>query len=219
MSLMNSRGGCCCCNNTAPNCNCLASSVTVDIPAWSYGSYSCPAQTVIAYKCCFTFGSQNYFVYRATPINIGTTVSNLSLCSTFFLNTYFAFFINYNNIPISNFCKISMKASIIQEGSFRSSGTCYTCVDTPLVIDATTACYGMSTNNLCSYPNMFMSTNEQPESWFTNATSCGNLQYPDCTNVGVISSTNFIGIANTNCSKINSFPVKFGTTEFTMTIS
>lgn len=217
MSLMNSRGACCCCNNTAPNCNCLASSISVDIPAWSYGSYSCPAQTVIAYKCCFTFGD-SYFVYRATAINIGTTLSNVYLCSTFSLKTYFIFYILYANFAVSDFCKINIQASIITENSYRSSGTCFTCVNTPLVINATTACYGMSTNNICSFTNTFMTTNQRNVSWFTSATTC-DLSFPNCSSDFEITSSIVSSKSNTNCSKPNSFPVKFGTTEFTMTIS
>jgi len=218
MSLMNSRGGCCCCNNTAPNCDCLASSISVNIPAWSYGSYSCAAQTVIAYKCCFTFGS-TYFVYRATAINIGTTLSNVYLCTTFSLNTYFIFYILYSNTAAANFCKIGIEASIVTEDSYNSGGTCFTCVNTPLVIDATTACYGMSTNNICSFTNTFMTTNQRDVSWFTSATNCAFLSFPNCTDQTVITSSIINSNSYSNCSKPNSFPVKFGTTEFTMTIS
>jgi len=218
MSLMNSRGACCCCNNTAPNCNCLASSISVDIPAWSIGSYSCSAQTVIAYKCCYTFQGNNFIVYRATPILVGTTLSNVYLCTTFSLDTYFVFFISYDDLVKTSYCKIQLQANIITQGNYRSSPNCFTCVDTPLVIDATTACYGISANNLCSFPNMFR-TFEQPESWFSHATNCAFIQYPNCSDLTQYESSNFKGITNTNCSKPNSFPVKFGTTEFTMTIS
>lgn len=219
MSLMMAfKSGCCCCNNTAPNCACLASSITVDIPAWSYGSLSCPAQTVIAYKCCFTFGD-TYFVYRATAINIGTTLSNVPLCTTFSLNTYFIFYILYSNSAQANFCKISLEASIVTEDSYRSSGTCFTCVNTPLVIDATTACYGMSTNNICNLTNTFMTTNQRDVSWFTSATNCAFLTFPNCTNETIKTSTVQSATSYSNCSKPNSIEVKFGTTEFTMTIS
>jgi len=219
MSLLNA--ACCCCNNTAPNCACLASSITVDIPAWSYGSYSCPAQTIIAYKCCYTISSASYFTYRASAINIGTTYSTRSGCSTLNLNTYFVFFIQYQNSFFINFCNIFIGAYIVTEDSFQQGSapfTCYPCVNTPLVIDSSTACYGITTNNLCSYTNTFEA--KIFPSYFSTATSCAHFLPTLCpAQMQQVTSSIRRAKTNTNCSKINSFPVKFGTTDFTMTIS
>lgn len=218
--IMAFKSGCCCCNNTAPNCNCLASSISVDIPAWSYGSYSCTAQTVIAYKCCYTYGD-TIFTYRATAIHIGTTYSTRFGCSTLNLNTYFVFFIKYSNASTANYCNIFTQAFIVTEDSFREGNVpfnCYTCVNTPLVIDASTACYGINTNNLCNYANSF----EQavPVSYFSIATNCFYFLPTECpAQMGQVTSSITRNKSNTNCSKPNRFLVKFGTTEFTMTIS
>ena len=220
MSLMTAfKSGCCCCNNVVPDCNCLASSISVIIPAWSYGSYSCPAQTVIAYKCCFTYGD-DIFVYRATAINIGSTYSAIPQCTTFALNTYFIFYIYYSN-QINN-CAISVEARIITEGSFHNinvSPYCFACLYNPLVIDATTACYGILTNNLCTFTNTFMTTNHREDSWFSNATNCTPLIFA-CTDTGVELSTVVSAKSNSSCSKPNELEVNFNnTTIFTMTIS
>lgn len=149
MSLM---GKCCCCTGT---CACMPSSITITIPAWSttsaVGFLSMPATTVTAYKCCFSYGGESRFVYRFTSIYMGSYTD--SACTpTLTIPVYFNFFIGYNIFNTS--CNLEFNAGLFH--SSYSGTPCVFCVNTPLVINATTVCDKCGTNEVCSRTNTYM---------------------------------------------------------------
>ena len=191
MSLM---GKCCCGCGT---CACMPSSITINIPAWSTTSnlvfVSMPATTVTAYKCCFSYDGEPRFVYRFTSIYMGSFTDNL--CSPPLTNVpiYFNCFIGYN---IFTSCNLEFSALLFRTGF---SGTpCVYCVDTPLVINATTVCDKCGTNEVCSRTNTYMQ--EFLNSFFANdSCTCASAVYTDISDGG-------IQLLPSNCS----FPSSIG---------
>ena len=166
MSLMMSV---CCCGggggcDTAPTCDCLATSISIAIPAWTYIAASCPAQTVVAHLCCFTDGGIDYQVYQYTVPDYPPAM-------------------------------------------------CYLCVKNPLTIDSSTSCDGITTNNLCSFSNTFVSN--PALSFFTDA---------DCVNCTGLLLQNYVShlsvnSLSNNCDKPSSVTITFGTTPIVLTIT
>ena len=114
MSLM--MGACCCggCNGT---CECMPSSITISVPAFSYTSPYSPyevtsyaAQNVVLYLCCFVnyYTGFTNFLYRSNGIASGTTTVSS------FTKTKYSFFTAYNNIVgyTSSSCTWMFKAYI-----------------------------------------------------------------------------------------------------------
>lgn len=150
MSLM---GKACCGTNHSPQCDCLPSSLSIAIPAWSNGGYSYAGGTVIAYKCCWRYvdlnenAPYNHTVYRFTPIVVGTTTHNS--CTT---NVYFNYTIyidQVGNTPRGNPCVGDHIVTLIYSKDDIYTSGCNLCV-TPRTITALTACDGVSSNLLCS---------------------------------------------------------------------
>lgn len=149
MSLM----GRICCTSGAV-CNCLPSSFSISFPAWTLtGGYSITAQTVVAYKCCFTTtpNNQNYIVYRINSIYIGTTT--VSGCTT---NVYFNFFILYPYIVNPGWsCQINCRAYFSY--SLPDSATLPACnlCSTTRTITELTSCDGITNDFLCGVGNSY----------------------------------------------------------------
>jgi len=145
-------GKACCGTNHSPQCDCLPSSLSISIPAWSNGGYSYAGGTNIAYKCCWRFVNVNQYapynhtVYRFTPIIVGTTTHNS--CTT---NVYFnyAIYIDQASSSPRGFpCNATHLVSLIYSYDDIYTSGCNLC-RTPRTITALTACDGVSTNLLC----------------------------------------------------------------------
>ena len=163
MSLMNA-AGCCCCTTTA-TCNCLPSSYQMTFQSFTVHlvlngnplNFTVPAQTVTAYKCCFTYdlgdgyGVQNRIVYRPSLINIGTYYPSRPL--------YFAIYFGVNLIETLYLpCVVEMQYAIFSPNYHTNTSSF--CFNTPSVIDANTACHFVGTNETCYDPsgNLFSNT-------------------------------------------------------------
>jgi len=179
MSLM---GKCCCGGcSTISTCNCLPSSYQISFPSFTItlyiGTYTVPAQTITAYKCCFTYdandgqGSVDRIVYRPSLINIGTyTDTNCSPSVT--LPVYFAMYLGISlfNNPATQPCVVDFNFAIFM--SSYQGANCTPCYSSPLIIDATNACHFVGTNETCYFlnGNFFQNTFMQfaPHSYFNN---------------------------------------------------
>ena len=225
MSLM---GKCCCGGcSTISTCGCLPSSIQISFPTFtitlSIGTYTVPAQTVTAYKCCFTYdandgqGPADRVVYRPSLINIGTyTDTNCSPSVN--LPVYFAMYagISLFNYPVLQPCVAEFSFAIFMPTYH--SGNCTPCYGSPLVIDATNACHFVGTNETCYHPsgNLFQNTFIQlaPHSYFDNCVCptynvldncCANIGYQplDNSDTSIFSQDNQCDLINVNGS---SFP-------------
>jgi len=163
MSLMNA-AGCCCC--ATPICNCLPSSYQMTFQSFTVHlvlngnplNYTVPAQTVTAYKCCFSYdsgdgyGVQNRIVYRPSLINIGTYYPSIPL--------YFAihFGVDTNYATQYNPCVVQVEF-VIFSPNYHTNTSSF-CFNTPSVINANTACHFVGTNETCYDPdgNLFSNT-------------------------------------------------------------
>ena len=199
MSLMNA-AGCCCCIGT---CACMPSSITITIPAWSTTSnmvfLSMPATTVIAYKCCFSYDGIARFTYRFTSIYMGSYTDagcTPALAIPVYFNFYIAHNVYYSSYPN---CELEFNA-----GLFRSyySSPCVFCVDTPLVINATTVCDKCGTNEVCGRTNTYME--EFLNSFFANdSCTCATAVYSEGSDGGNLQFFPF------NCSLPSSIGFSF----------
>ena len=168
MSLMKA-AGCCCCTTTA-TCNCLPSSYQMTFQSFTVvlgvGTYTLPAQTVTAYKCCFAYdsgdgyGVQNRIVYRPSLINIGTYANN-NCSPSVTVPIYFLIYFGINLINTTyDPCVIQMNYALISP--VLDTNTCSLCLITPSVINQSTACHFVGTNETCYdtsgnlYSNTFM---------------------------------------------------------------
>jgi hypothetical protein len=180
MSLM--MGACCCGCTTTATCNCLPSSYQMTFQSFTVvlgvGTYTLPAQTVTAYKCCFAYdsgdgyGVQNRIVYRPSLINIGTYLNNNcspSITVPIYFLIYFG--INLNNNIEYNPCVIEMNYALISPDL--DTNTCSLCLITPSVIDANTSCHFVGTNETCydNNGNLYINTFMQ---------YIGNSYFDDC---------------------------------------
>jgi len=220
MSLM---GKCCCggCTTTA-TCNCLPSSYQMTFQSFTIstglGTFTLPAQTVTAYKCCFAYdagdgyGTVNRIVYRPSLINIGSyTYTNCSPSVT--VQIYFLIFfgINLFNANYVNGaydpCIVSMYYAVFT--LFNSP--CTICLSTPSVIDANTACHFVGTNENCYdiNGNLFSNTFMQDaiSSYFDDcACATYNLSNPCCGSYPWLlldSSTSLMNSQDNQCNLIN----------------
>ena len=220
MSLM---GKCCCGGgggcDTAPTCACLATSISIAIPAWTYLAASCPAQTVVAHLCCFTDGGIDYQVYRTTPILVYTNINtNFDLCVEASDNVpfYFILWITRNCGSCSP-CEFQVNASIVSSNQYTVPEyppfMCYLCVKNPLAIDSSTSCDGITTNNLCSFSNTFVSN--PALSFFTDADCVNCTGFLLQTYVSHLSVNSLLN----NCDKPSSVTITFGTTPIVLTIT
>ena len=130
MSLM--MAGCCCggCNGT---CECMPSSITISVPAFSstdpyngdITSYA--AQNVVLYLCCFVnyYTGFTNFLYRSNGIASGTR----TFASPFsgITKPMYSFFTAYNNIVGSTYssCTWTFRAYIGVSVSFNEGGLYY----------------------------------------------------------------------------------------------
>ena len=146
-------GKACCGTNHSPQCDCLPSSLSIAIPAWSNGGYSYAGGTVIAYTCCWRYvdlndyAPYNHTLYRFTPIIVGTTTHNS--CTT---NVYFNYTIYINQAgptPSGAPCVAIHAVTLIYSKDDINTSGCNLCV-TPRTITALTACDGVSSDLLCS---------------------------------------------------------------------
>lgn len=174
---------CCCCNPAIPaTCNCLPSTFLITFPAWTYtrpvgvvaaGTYSLAAQTVLAYKCCFSVDYpplQNYMTYRINSINIGTTT--WSGCTT---NVYLNLWIAYPSIAVPGTWSCSVESRIYFSFSFPDSDTLPNCdlCSTPRTITTPTSCDGITNDFLCGLGNSYFWGNTR------NCDSCERGTYDD----------------------------------------
>ena len=157
-------GKACCGTNHSPQCDCLPSSLSIGIPAWSYQGNSYAGGTVIAHKCCFNYDDgyapppYNYTLYRATPIIVGTITTNNGCTS----DIYFCMGIYFDAYSGGPVCTAHFDF-MIQYAS-KSLPNCIPLLSNIRNITALTACDGASSNNLCSYDNTWMQS--QAISWW-----------------------------------------------------
>jgi len=188
MSLMNA-AGCCCCTTTA-TCNCLPSSYQMTFQSFTVptglGTFTLPAQTVTAYKCCFAYdagdgyGTVNRIVYRPSLINIGSyTYTNCSPSVT--VQVYFLIYFGISLFNNYDPCIVTINYAIFSI----YNGSCAVCLSTPSVIDQSTACHFVGTNETCydTSGNLFLNTFMQDaiSSYFDDcACPTYNLSNPCC---------------------------------------
>ena len=171
-----------CCST---KCACLPSSYQVSISAFTktvtgYGTYTCPAQTVTAYKCCVNYdagdgnGPLDRIVYRPSLINIGTYIA--PGCAINF-PVYFCieFGVGFFNLPIEK-CVVDFSFAVFIPK--HTGFACTQCVYVPSVITANNACHFVGANEICYDANLNLYTNtfmqEAPSSF---ATSYGIFSY------------------------------------------
>ena len=175
MSLM---GKVCCGTNHSAQCDCLPSSLSIGVPAWTYlplnASYA--GGTVIVYKCCFNYDDGNYAVppynytlYRATPIIVGTITLNNNCTS----DIYFCMSINLGAWSGDPVCTALFVFKLIYAFRGGFPPDCTPDVSNIKTITALTACDGASSNNLCSYNNTWIQS--QAASWW-NSIPCPYTQ-------------------------------------------
>ena len=166
-------------------CACLPSSYQVIISAFTktvpgYGTYTCPAQTVTAYKCCVNYdagdgnGPLDRIVYRPSLINIGTyTEPNCNI--NFPVYFCIEFGVGFFNLPIEK-CVVDFSFAVFIP---KHDGLpCTQCVSVPSIITANNACHFVGANEICYDANLNLYTNtfmqESPSSF---ATAYGIFSY------------------------------------------
>ena len=154
MSLM---GKVCCGTNHSAQCDCLPSSISINIPSWSHNGYTYAGGTVIAYKCCFYYYDvnnnppYNFSAYRINPIIVGTITANG--CTS---DVYFTFTILQSaaSSGTPGPCNSYVESLLIY--AIKSSATGCTPNVTIRNITALTACGGISNDNLCNFNNNYL---------------------------------------------------------------
>ena len=166
-------------------CDCLPSSYQISISAFTktftgYGTYTCPAQTVTAFKCCVNYdtgdgnGPLDRIVYRPSLINIGT-YNTVGCAIDFPVYLCIELGIGFFNLPIQK-CVIDFGVSVFI--SKHDGLPCTQCISVPSVITASNACHFVGENEICYdatlnlYTNTFMQ--ESPSSF---ATAYGIFSY------------------------------------------
>jgi hypothetical protein len=220
MSLM---GKCCCGGgggcDTAPTCACLATSISIAIPAWTYIGASCSAQTVVAHLCCFTDGGNDYQVYRTTPILVYTDTLSLPGCSPDVSLPYYFVIYFLRGCSTCGPCEFEVQAGIVSSYYFNVNNIpediCELCVTTPLTINSTTKCDGITTNNICGYSNTFISNSLLSFFTYCNPSTRCTLKLQTYYSA----SSLIVNSLSNNCDKPSSVTITFGTTPIVLTIT
>ena len=171
-----------CCST---KCACVPSSYQISISAFTrtftgYGTYTCPAQTVTAYKCCVNYdagdgnGALDRIIYRPSLINIGTyTAPGCAINFPVYLCIEFG--IGFFNLPIDK-CIVDFGVSVFIP--MHMGLPCTQCISVPSVITANNACHFVGTNEICYDANQNLYTNTfMQESPSSGATSYGIFSY------------------------------------------
>ena len=147
-------------------CACVPSSYQVSISAFTktftgYGTYTVPAQTVTAYKCCVNYdsgdgnGAIDRIVYRPSLINIGTyTAPGCAINFPVYLCIEFG--IGFFYLPVEK-CVVDFNFSVFIP--MHTGFSCTQCVSVPSVITANNACHFVGSNEICYDANLALFTN------------------------------------------------------------
>ena len=216
MSLMNA-AGCCCC---ITDCDCLPTSISVSVSAYSSGGISWSAFTAVAYKCCYTnsiYGSGQ--IYRLEAVPSGTTYfSNFGN-----VTNYLLLMINIGGVGAGNGsltpCDTWIQGVTDAYSQLSSDATPHLCL-VPRTFTSVNVCDGLGTDEWCSPP--YEPWTNASDTWFKpgNLTNC-----PNCTSQYITNFSFGFEYNNTPFKVSCSFPSSVfqifhnGNPIFTVTIS
>lgn len=160
-------GKACCGTNHSAMCDCLPSTFLVNIPSYTHsGGYTLIAQSVLAYKCCYTYQASKHIVFRINPINVGTAVNNNCNTPVFFNLSLFY------NILEGYTCQIGTTSFISYSAMVNATLPACNIYYTARSITAPTACGGISTDNLCGETNNLMQSGQAGVNLWGSSLSC-----------------------------------------------
>jgi hypothetical protein len=197
VSLMHA-AGCCCCTT---DCDCLPTSISVSVSAYSAGGISWSAFTAVAYKCCYTnsiYGSGQIYRLEAVPSGL-TYISNFGNVTNYLLLMISVGGIGAGQGSITN-CDTWILGVTDAFSQLSSDPTPHLCL-VPRTFTSVNVCDGLGTDEWCSPP--YEPWTNASDSWFKpgNLTNC-----PACTSQFITSFSNGFDSGNSGFKVNCSFP-------------